>query len=170
MGLQVGKNFNRQPGCIIDYSHCWLITIGDNVTLAPNVHILAHDASTKLFISYTKIGLVQIANNVFVGASSIILPNVKIGSNVIIGAGSIVTKDIPNNSLVVGNPAKIIGSVFTYIEKNDNLMKTRPNYKQEWTLNNNITTFQKQQMIQEIKGMNLGASPEPLIPQQAVGN
>lgn len=47
MGLKVGENFNRQSGCIIDYAHCWLISIGNNVTLAPRVHILAHDASTK---------------------------------------------------------------------------------------------------------------------------
>ncbi|WP_253200562.1 DapH/DapD/GlmU-related protein [Clostridium sp. CF012] len=94
MGLKVGKNFNRLGGCIIDDSHCWLITIGDNVTLAPRVHILAHDASTKMYLDVTKIGLVDIGNNVFIGAGSIILPNVKIGNNVIIGAGSIVTKDI----------------------------------------------------------------------------
>ncbi len=34
-GLKVGKNFNLQPDCFIDYSHCWLISIGDDVTLAP---------------------------------------------------------------------------------------------------------------------------------------
>lgn len=123
MGLTVGRNFSRQKGCIIDDSHCWLITIGNNVTLASRVCILAHDASTKMFLNYTKIGLVEIGNNVFIGAGSIILPNVKIGNNVIIGAGSIVTKDIPDNSLVVGNPAKIIGSTSEYIDKNKELMK-----------------------------------------------
>ena len=49
-GLRVGVNFNAMNGVIIDPGHCWLIQIGDNVTLAPNVHILAHDASTKKFI------------------------------------------------------------------------------------------------------------------------
>ncbi len=46
-GLKVGENFDMQGGCIIDSSHCWHIQIGNNVTLAPRVHILAHDASTK---------------------------------------------------------------------------------------------------------------------------
>ena len=59
-GLKVGKNFSMQEKCIIDKSHCWLITIGDDVTLAPRVHILAHDASTKRHLDYTKIGLVNI--------------------------------------------------------------------------------------------------------------
>ena len=64
MGLRVGVNFNRLNGVIIDPAHCWLITIGDNVTLAPRVHILAHDASTKNYLNFTKIGRVNIGNNV----------------------------------------------------------------------------------------------------------
>ena len=50
MGLKVGDNFKRLNGVILDPSHCWLISIGDNVTMAPRVHVLAHDASTKKFI------------------------------------------------------------------------------------------------------------------------
>lgn len=98
-GLKVGENFSMQEKCIIDKSHCWLITIGDNVTLAPRVHILAHDASTKRHLNYAKIGLVNIGNKTFIGAGSIILPNVAIGNNCIIGAGSVVTKNIPDNSV-----------------------------------------------------------------------
>ena len=69
-GLKVRKNFNAQSGCIIDNSHCWLIEIGNNVTLAPRVHILVHDASTKFALGYTKI-----ENNIFIGASTTILSN-----------------------------------------------------------------------------------------------
>ncbi len=99
-GLIVGKNFNMQRGTIIDNSHCWLIEIGDNVTLAPRVHILAHDASTKRELGYTKIGKVKIGNNVFIGANTTILPNVIIGDNVIIGANSLVNKNILSNTVV----------------------------------------------------------------------
>lgn len=49
-----------------------------------------------------------IGNNVTLGANVIIIGNIKIGDNVTIGAGSVVIKDIPANSVVVGNPAKII--------------------------------------------------------------
>ena len=51
MGLQVGRNFKRLHGTILDPGHCWLLEIGDDVTLAPRVHILCHDASTKQFLN-----------------------------------------------------------------------------------------------------------------------
>ena len=105
MGMKVGKNFKRLNGVILDPSHCWLIEIGDNVTMAPNVHVLCHDASTKQFLGYTKIGRVNIGNNVFIGAETVILPGVNIGNNVVIGANSTVTKDIPDGVVVAGSPA-----------------------------------------------------------------
>ena len=106
-GLTVGKNFNMQKGCRLDSSHCWLIEIGNNVTLAPKVHILAHDASTKRELGYTKIGKVKIGNNVFIGANTTILPNVKIGNNVVIGANSLVSKDISDDKVVARKSNKI---------------------------------------------------------------
>ena len=87
------------------------------MTLAPRVHILAHDASTYVFFGKTRAANVTIGNDVFVGASSIILPGVHIGNRVIIGAGSIVKHDIPDNSVAVGNPAKVVCSVDDYLAK-----------------------------------------------------
>jgi len=85
--------------------------------LAPRVHILAHDASTFTFLGKTRVGNVQIGNDVFIGASAIVLPGVTIGNRVIVGAGSIITKDIPSNSVAVGNPARVICTLDEYIEK-----------------------------------------------------
>lgn len=113
-GLKVGKNFHRMGGVVVDPSHCYHITIGDNVTLAPRVHILAHDASTYKFIGKTRAANVTIGNDVFVGAGAIILPGVHIGNRVVIGAGSIVTHNIPDNSVAVGNPAKVVCSLDDY--------------------------------------------------------
>lgn len=95
-GMKVGRNFGRLNGVILDPAHCWLISIGDDVTMAPRVHVLAHDASTKKYLNYTKIGRVNIGDRVFIGADTVILPNVTIGNDVIIGANSVVTKDIPS--------------------------------------------------------------------------
>ena len=81
MGLTVGKNFNPQLGFDLDASHCWLITIGDDVTFGPDVRVLAHDASMHQALGYTKIAPVSIGDNVFIGAGSIVLPGVSIGSN-----------------------------------------------------------------------------------------
>lgn len=149
-GLRVGENFKPQPYCNIDSSHCWLISIGNNVTLAPRVQILAHDASTKIYLDYTKVGRVNIGNNVFVGAGSIILPNVTIGNNVIVGAGSIVSRDIKDNCVVAGNPARVICTLDKYISKNKELMKESPIYNEEYTILGGINKEKKDKMVEEL--------------------
>lgn len=147
-GLKVGNNFSMMQGCIIDDSHCWLITIGDNVTLAPNVHILAHDASTKPIVGYTRIATTTIGNNVFIGAGSIILPGITIGDNVVIGAGTIVTKDIESNSVFAGN--RIICSYSEYCsltqERFASCSKEGSVYEKEYTILYNPTQEMKNEM------------------------
>ena len=49
-------------------------------------------------------------DNVFIGCNTTILPNVKIGPNVIIGAGSVIVNDVAPNTVVAGNPARVIGT------------------------------------------------------------
>lgn len=114
----------------IDGNYPYLISVGNNVTLS-HCSILAHDASTKMYLGKSKIGKVVIGNNVFAGYESVILPNVTIGNDVIIGARSVVTKDIPNNSIVAGNPAKVIGKTSEYIEKHSKLIKKQPNLSKD---------------------------------------
>lgn len=151
LGMKVGKNFNRLHDVTLDPAHCWLITIGDNVTMAPYVHILAHDASTCYSLGYAKIGRVNIGNNVFIGAKSTILPNVTIGDNVIIGAGSVVTKNIESNSVYAGNPAIKIMDYDEYIEKQKEKMNSTNVFGEEYTLRNkNITEEQKNRMFEEL--------------------
>ncbi|OOM16544.1 acyltransferase [Clostridium saccharobutylicum] len=130
-GMVCGKNFNLLNS-YIDPGHCWLIKIGDNVTITNSV-VLAHDASTKMYLNKSKIAKVIIGNNVFIGWGSIILPGSIIGDNVIVGAGSVVTKNIPPNSVVAGNPAKIIGKTNEYIEKNKKMMNKVPVYDKHWS-------------------------------------
>ena len=154
-GLKMGEGCAVMDGCIIDPGHCWLIEIGDRVTLAPRVHILAHDASTKRPLGYTALGTVKIGNDVFVGAGTIILPGVEIGDRVVIGAGSVVSKSSPANSVAVGNPAHVIGSYEDYVEKRKIQMQTRPCYDYSYTINQ-ITSEKKEQMIKEIKKMGGG--------------
>lgn len=154
-GIKIGKNFSRQEKCLIDQSHCWLIQIGDDVTLAPRVHILAHDASTKRELGYTRIGLVNIGNRVFVGAGSIILPNVTIGDDVVIAAGSVVTKDIPKGSVAAGNPARVIDSYESYIKRKKNEFRESPVFDETYTLRNkNMTQQQKAEMTEKLRQGN----------------
>ncbi len=151
MGMKVGKNFKRNEHCIIDNSHCWLISFGDDVVLAPRVHVLAHDASMWNSLGYTKIAQTKIGNNVFVGSGSIILPGITIGDNVIVGAGSVVTKDIAPNMVVAGNPAKPIATYNEFIDKHKKLMENSPCFSSQYTLRNKkFSKEMKQEQIDEI--------------------
>lgn len=150
MGMKVGKEFYRLGSVILDPSHCWLIEIGDNVTMAPRVHVLTHDASTKQFLGYTKIGRVTIGDNVFIGAESVILPGVTIGNNVIVGANSTVTKDIPDNVVVAGTPARVICTLEEYLNKEKEDMKRSPIYGEEYTLRKNVSMELRMKQKEEL--------------------
>lgn len=150
MGVKIGENCQFQFGVTIDYSHHWLVQIGNDVILAPKVHILTHDASTKMHLGYSRIANVIIEDKVFVGANTIILPGVKIGKNAIVGAGSVVTKSIPENSVYAGNPAKMICTTFDYLKTKKQQMLDLPKYDKTWTLNK-ISSKQKVQMFNELE-------------------
>lgn len=157
MGLTVGSNFRRNEHCIIDQSHCWLITIGNDVTLAPNVHILAHDASMWHDTGYTRIAPVSIGNNVFIGAGSIVLPGITIGNNVVIGAGSVVTKSVPDDCVVAGNPARCICSYDEYISKHKAYQKTKTCYSDLYTTRNpKLTDDMKNEMVSDLSKNDFG--------------
>lgn len=149
-GLVVGKNFNMQKEVIIDSSHTWHIEIGDDVTLAPRVHILAHDASTQQYLNYVRLGKVKIGSRVFVGAGSIILPGVTIGDDVIIGAGSVVTRDIEGGHVAAGNPAKIVSSMDTFVTKRRNEMNSSPCFGEEYTIRKNVSDEMKKEMNEKM--------------------
>ena len=152
MGMIVGKNFCRLNGVILDPGHCWLIEIGDDVTLAPRVHILCHDASTKTFLNYTKVGRVTIGDRVFIGAESVVLPGVTIGNDVVIGANSTVTHDIPSNSVAVGSPARVICSLEEYLEKERSRMKDAPIYDESYTLRKDVSIELRLKQKEELDG------------------
>lgn len=126
-GMKVGKNFNRQQGCFLDPTHCFLIEIGDDVTMSIRVTVMAHDASSKKATGYTRLGAVKIGNRVFIGANATILPGVTIGDDAVIGAGSVVTRDVPAGAVVAGVPACAISTVDTLREKNTAQMRQGEN-------------------------------------------
>lgn len=116
-GLRVGRNFHWFESVVIDPCHCEHIRIGDDVTLAPRVYLLAHDASTKRALDRTRIGSVHIGDRVFIGAATMVMPGVRIGNDVVIGAGSVVTRDIPDGAVAAGNPARVLGGTAEYLDK-----------------------------------------------------
>ncbi|PEB56279.1 acetyltransferase [Bacillus pseudomycoides] len=152
MGMKIGDNCSIQPGVIIDYSHCWLIKIGNNVTIAPQAYLLVHDASTKKLNNYTKVGSILIEDNVFIGARALIMPGVTIGKNSIVAAGSIVTKSIPSESIVAGNPAKVISTIEKYeIDQNKKNSEVYTKiYDRRYTLGGNISECDRRKMYEEL--------------------
>lgn len=152
-GMTLGKNSTIHTGFQIDSGWPWLISIGDNVTIAPSVTILAHDASTNVVGCCTKLGRVEIGNNVFVGTHSIILCNTRIGDNVVVGAGSLVTKDLPSNGVYAGVPAVRICSIEEYKKKSEVLLKTRPRFDDrfDWTQWREAPMEEKERMKKELE-------------------
>lgn len=151
-GFEHGKNFLYNSGFPIDGNYPWLISVGDDVTLATGVKLLAHDASTAKTGVHTKIGIVQIGNCVFIGANSIILPNVRIGNNVIVGAGSVVTKDIPNDCVYAGNPARFICTFEEYQKKHRENQNCHPIFRQHtWQKWPNASEEERRDMREKLK-------------------
>lgn len=123
-GAVIGENCHIYGS--VDNGHEFLLSMGNNVTLASGCKLLTHDGSTKKILGYSKVGRIDIGDDVFIGALSIVLPNVRIGNKVIVGAGSVVTKDIPDNSVAVGNPARVIGTYDDFVSKNKKLFHDKP--------------------------------------------
>lgn len=102
-------------------SEPWIISLGNNVHITQGVSFLTHDAGILIFkkdipdLELTR--PITVGNDVYIGQPAKILPGVHIGNKVIIGCGSIVTKDIPDNSVVVGVPGRVIKSADEYLEK-----------------------------------------------------
>ena len=135
-GLKLGKGVEIIDTFFFDPSHCYLISIGDNCTICPRVRLIAHDASTKKILGYTKLGKIDIKENCFIGDSTIILLGVTIGPNSIVGAGSLVTRDIPPSTVAAGNPAKVICSLDDYIKRMRNLAEGKKIFDESYFIEN----------------------------------
>ena len=112
MGAKVGKGcrfFSLQI-----FSEPTLVEIGENTIMSGDVTLLTHDGAIHS-AAYNEIpdinghyGKVVIGKNCFIGYGSIIMPNVRIGDGSIVCAGSVVLESVPENSVVMGNPAKVV--------------------------------------------------------------
>lgn len=101
-----------------------LIKLHNNVRIHPTAKIVTHDVINGFFKAmypeidfgpYERLGCVEFMDNVYVGMNVVIMPDVRIHKNCMISAGSVVTNDIPENSVVAGNPAKVIGRFDMYV-------------------------------------------------------
>lgn len=124
-GMKVGENchintmsFSTEP---------YLIEIGNHVAISAGTDLVTHDGAVWCFREEDKeadiFGKIIIGNNVFIGINCTILPNTTIGNNCIVGAGSVVRGKFPDNTVIIGNPAKVIMKVsfqrFLYYQSSD---------------------------------------------------
>ena len=93
----------------------------------------------------------DIGDNVFIGADTVVLPGVSIGNNSVVGANSTVTKDIPANVVAAGNPAMVICTVDEYVARNKARMEKGYVYGEDYTLRGNITDEMKHQQRNDLK-------------------
>ena len=123
-GTKVGEGCSFM-GCPNFGSEPYLIEIGNDVRCSFDVCFITHEGGHWVFRNKEKYkgkhlfkyGRITIKDNCFIGARTTIMPGVTIGKNCIIGAGSVVTKDIPDNSVAVGVPCKVITDIDSYEEK-----------------------------------------------------
>lgn len=130
-------------------SEPYLIAIGNHVRINSGVKLITHDGGVWVLREISNIsnaetidlfGKITIKNNVHIGTNSIIMPGVTIGNNCIIGCGAIVTHNIPDNSIAVGVPAKVIESIEEYEKKHINefvfTKSMNPNEKKQFLQTN----------------------------------
>ncbi len=106
-GHRLDKTTRVSFSAFLDKTNPKGVHIGSYTLIARGAVILSHDF-TRSYRAETKIG-----DYCLIGTQSIIMPGISIGNHCVIGAGAVVTKNVPPNSLVVGNPAKVIRQIDT---------------------------------------------------------
>jgi acetyltransferase-like isoleucine patch superfamily enzyme len=104
-GVRIGRNVAIGASAIIETKHPELVWIGDNVAIGIRNVIIAHFSDSMDRSQETNEPTVRICDNVYIGASVTILPNVTIGEGAVISAGSVVFKSVAPKTMVKGNPA-----------------------------------------------------------------
>jgi acetyltransferase-like isoleucine patch superfamily enzyme len=146
LGVKIGINCHFET--ISFSSEPFLIEIGNHVAIASGTTFVTHDGSVWCFkdeLSGGIFGRIKIGNNVSIGINCIILYNTSIGDNCIIGAGSVVRGKFPDNSIIVGNPAKVILTINAQkmlFRQNPGLVKT-----------NNLTELQANRLVKKHFGI-----------------
>lgn len=145
-GMKIGENcivhtmsFSTEP---------FLIEIGDNVGISSGTQFITHDGSIKVFIDELKggvFGKIKIGNNVVIGINCMIMLNTTIGDNCIVGAGSVVRGHFPENSVIMGNPAKVVLSM--------KLQKMIFRNSKGFVKTNNLSEKEAQKLVKEHFGI-----------------
>ncbi len=108
----IGDHVYLNFSCII--LDCHRVSIGHHVMIGPAVQIYtaAHDLEAETRIQGWEVAKpITIEDNVWIGGSAVLLPGVRIGRNAVVGAGAVVSRSVPANTVVAGNPARVIREI-----------------------------------------------------------
>ncbi|RLG27424.1 hypothetical protein DRN70_02175 [Methanosarcinales archaeon] len=117
-GVKVGENC-RLYGPTSFSTEPYLIEIGDSTIISGNVDFITHDGAVYQFNDgqgdiYGNFGRIKIGRNCFIGFRSVFMPDVQIGDNCLVAAGSVVQSSFPDNSVIMGNPARWVSDIKFY--------------------------------------------------------
>ena len=136
-GASIGENCEIHQH--VDFgSEPYLVTLGNHVRVTNGVKFFTHEGGIYVIRhlyneckNADEFEPIMIGDNVHIGVNSLIMPGVHIGSNCIIGAGAVVTHDIPDNTVAVGVPAKVICSVDEFYRKHKDKFVTTKNMSEK---------------------------------------
>ena len=110
-GMKIGEQC-FVAGILSYTNEAYLVEIGNHVAIADGALFITHDGGIFCFSEEPSdddiFGKIKIGNNVHIGMQCTFLPNTSIGDNCMIGAGSVVRGKFPDNSVILGNPAKVV--------------------------------------------------------------
>lgn len=120
LGVILGEGTTLPPDTSFP-SEPYLITIGKNVQITSQVKFFTHGGAhvgRTVYDKFDFFGKIVVGDNSYIGCGAMIMPGVSIGEHTLVAAGSVVTKSTPPNTVVGGNPAKVICTISEFLDKN----------------------------------------------------
>ncbi|TNE34197.1 MAG: acyltransferase [Alphaproteobacteria bacterium] len=101
-GMTIGRGTRISGKAVLDFTNPRGIKIGDFTIVTPGARIFTHDFVGEKHVD------THIGSYCFIGANALVMPGVTIGDHCVVAAGAVVVDDVPGNSMVAGNPARVI--------------------------------------------------------------
>lgn len=149
-GMEIGDGCSISAD--VEFEEAWAshIKLGRAVTVARGVRFVSHDACMWRALGASRVGVIEVGDRAFIGAFSIIMPNVRIGCDTIIGAGSVVTRDVPAGTVAAGNPARPLNTTKDLRQKTLQKLENSPCFSEECRHKRGGTVDMRKAMLRQM--------------------